>query len=97
MLKTIVTALGLSTAVLAAPAFAAPNAQLVNSVEQRLSIIGFSKVDGSELSTSQISALHLRLQGSYEFGLDRVRAQQDVKVILNWTGQERQHSINKSD
>jgi len=24
-------------------------------------------------------------------------SEQDVKVILNWNGQERQHSINKSD
>jgi hypothetical protein len=84
MLKSILAAAGLSLAVLATPVLAAPNQQLVTSVQQRLNVIGFSKVDASTLSTSQIGALHLRLQGNYTFGLNRIRTQQDVKVILNW-------------
>ena len=88
MLRTIVTAAGLTLAVLATPVLAAPSQQLVNSVQQRLDVIGFSKVDAGELSTSQISALHTRLQGNYTFGLDRIRTQQAVKVILNWDGSE---------
>jgi len=67
------------------PTIAAPNAQLVRSVEHRLSIIGFKDVDGSALTTAQVGALHMRLQGNYTFGLNRIRAQQDVKVILQWT------------
>ena len=82
MLKPIMFAAALTFT--AAPAFSAPNAQLVRSVEHRLAVIGFDKVDGSTLSTAQIGALHLRLQGNYTFGLNRIRAQQDVKVILGW-------------
>ena len=88
MLKTLLTTAGLSLAVLATPVLAAPNQQLVTSVEHRLAVIGFGDVDGSKLSTSQISALHTRLQGNYTFGLDRIRTQQAVKVILNWDGSE---------
>jgi hypothetical protein len=84
MLKSILAAAGLSLAVLATPVLPAPNQQLVTSVQHRLNVIGFSKVDASTLSTSQIGALHLRLQGNYTFGLNRIRTQQDVKVILNW-------------
>ncbi len=68
----------------APPATAAQNSQLIRSVEQRLAIIGFGDVDASTLSTSQLAALHLRLQGKYTFGLNRVRARQEVKVILDW-------------
>jgi hypothetical protein len=88
MLKPLLTAAGLSIAVLATPVLAAPNQQLVNSVQHRLNVIGFSKVDAGELSTSQIAALHTRLQGNYTFGLNRIRTQQAVKVILNWDGSE---------
>lgn len=82
MLKPIliVAALALTTA----PTIAAPNAQLVRSVEHRLSILGFRGVDGSALTTAQVGALHMRLQGNYTAGLNRVRAQQAVKVILDW-------------
>ena len=82
MLKAAVIAM--SAALVSLPATAAPNAQLVRSVEHRLAVIGFSDVDVSKLSTSQVGALHLRLQGNYTFGLNRVRAQQEVKVILGW-------------
>lgn len=88
MLKPLVTAAGLSFAVLATPVAAAPNQQLVTSVQHRLNVIGFSKVDAGTLSTSQIAALHTRLQGNYTFGLNRIRTQQAVKVILDWDGSE---------
>lgn len=79
-------ALGLAAvlSLTAAPVLAKPNAQLVRSVEHRLATIGMRDVDASQLTTQQVGALHLRLQGNFTFGLNRIRAQQDVKVILNW-------------
>ncbi len=83
-LKPFLSALGLALVVSAAPIHAAPNAQLVQSVENRLAVIGMRDVDVSGLSTSQIAALHLKLQGNYDSFLRRVRTQQEVKVILGW-------------
>ncbi len=88
MIRALATGLGLSLAVLVTPVTAAPNQQLVNSVQHRLNILGFSHVDAGELTTNQIGALHLRLQGNYTFGLNRVRARQEVKVILEWDGSQ---------
>ncbi|PTX57493.1 hypothetical protein C8N43_2163 [Litoreibacter ponti] len=82
---------------LATPSFAAPNQQLVNSVQHRLNSLGFQAVDAGSLSGHQIAALHLALQGRIGFGPNRIRKQQEVKNILNWNGQERTHSINKSN
>jgi len=97
MFKSVFVAAALAIA-LPSVAAAATNTQLIRSVEHRLATIGLGQVDVSQLNRTQISALHLRLQGNYNsFGLERVRTQQDVKVILNWTGQERAHSINKSN
>lgn len=70
------------------PAIAAPNAQLVRSVEHRLAVIGFGHVDASTLSTAQIGALHMKLQGPYASTFRRVRTQQEVKIILEWDGSE---------
>lgn len=69
---------------LATPAIAAPNAQLVRSVQHRLNILGFQHIDAGTLSTMQISALHMKLQGPYTSTFRRVRTQQEVKVILGW-------------
>ncbi|MEM9581557.1 MAG: hypothetical protein AAGA08_00425 [Pseudomonadota bacterium] len=69
---------------LTAPALAAPNAQLVRSVEHRLAIIGMRDVDVSTLSTAQVGALHMKLQGRYADFHQRVRTRQEVKVILGW-------------
>lgn len=68
------------------PVVAAPNAQLVNSVQQRLDILGFRDVDASTLTTRQIAALHLELQGrAMSFGgFNRINTRQKVKVILGW-------------
>lgn len=70
----------------AAPAIAQPNAQLVNSVEQRLAILGFQNVDASTLSTRQVAALHLELQReAFSFdNFNRINARSRVKVILGW-------------
>ncbi|WP_298295744.1 hypothetical protein [uncultured Litoreibacter sp.] len=88
MMKPILVAFGLSMAVVAAPVAADPNPQLVNSVQHRLNVIGFSKVDAGTLSTAQIAALHTKLQGNYTFGYARIRTQQEVKMILQWDGSE---------
>lgn len=69
----------------AAPAIAAPNAQLVASVQQRLNKMGFSAVDAGLLSTRQIAALHMQLQGGApSFGPEWVTTRQKVTVILGW-------------
>ena len=53
----------------ATPAIAEPNAQLVASVQQRLNYLGFMEVDARTLSTPQIAALHLELDGrALDFG-----------------------------
>jgi len=65
------------------PVQAAPNAQLVASVQSRLDRLGFTEVDASALSTRQIAALHLQLQGqALSFGPNWIRTRQDVKAIL---------------
>lgn len=71
---------------MATPAVAAPNAQLVASVQQRLDILGFRDVDAGDLTTIQIAALHLELQGrAMSFGgFNRMNTRQRVKVILGW-------------
>lgn len=68
------------------PSVAAPNAQLVASVQQRLDYLGFADVDAGTLSTSQIAALHLQLDGrAMDFGgFTRMRTRQRVKAILGF-------------
>ncbi|UWQ18565.1 hypothetical protein [Jannaschia sp. M317] len=67
------------------PAMAAPNAQLVASVQHRLDALGFAAVDAGQLSTRQIAALHMQLnRRSFTPGPRRWDTQQKVKVILRW-------------
>tara|TARA_R110002012_G_scaffold34960_1_gene100391 strand:- start:655 stop:927 length:273 start_codon:yes stop_codon:yes gene_type:complete len=70
----------------ATPVMAAPNAQLVASVQQRLDILGFRDVDAGTLTTRQIAALHMQLQGrAMDFGgFRRMNTRSRVKVILSW-------------
>ncbi|WP_179378923.1 hypothetical protein [Jannaschia marina] len=70
----------------AVPAVAEPNAQLVASVQQRLNLLGFRDVDASTLSTRQIAALHMQLQGrALDFGgFNRLNTRSRVQVILGW-------------
>ncbi len=79
--RALLLCLGLAVAT---PAVAAPNAQLVASVQQRLDIIGFHAVDAGTLTNSQIAALHLELQGR-AMDLDaivRMETRNRVTVIL---------------
>lgn len=71
---------------IAVPVNAAPNAQLVSSVQQRLDLLGFRDVDASTLTTRQIAALHMQLQGrTLDFGgFNRMNARSRVQVILGW-------------
>lgn len=79
----IITALGL-----AAPVYADPNPQLVASVQSRLNWLGFRNVDARTLSTRQVAALHLKLQGSntggFGFSNNRQRLRSEVRTILRW-------------
>lgn len=83
MRKALLLALLLAATV---PVQAAPNAQLVASVQQRLDRVGFPDVDAATLSTRQIAALHLELDGrAMDFGgFARLTTQQRVRVILGW-------------
>ncbi|CTQ31565.1 hypothetical protein [Jannaschia rubra] len=83
MRLALIFALALSAA---APVMAEPNAQLVASVQQRLDILGFADVDARTLTTRQIAALHLELQGNaMDFGgFNRMNTRQRVKIILGW-------------
>lgn len=83
MRPALILALSLTVAL---PATAGPNAQLVTSVQHRLNVLGFRDVDAGTLSTAQIAALHLYLDGPVlDFGgFDRMNARSRVKVILGW-------------
>ncbi|MEM9433238.1 MAG: hypothetical protein AAGA12_04900 [Pseudomonadota bacterium] len=75
----------ISAIFLAGAASAAPNTQLVNSVQHNLNLFGFAEVDASTLSTRQIAALHMKLSSNAtRFGLNGIRLRQDIKVILGW-------------
>ncbi|CTQ48333.1 hypothetical protein [Jannaschia donghaensis] len=82
-MRSLILALALAVAT---PAVAAPNAQLVASVQQRLNYLGFRGVDARTLTTRQIAALHMQLQGrNLDFGgVRRMNARSQVKVILGW-------------
>ncbi|MFO6464540.1 hypothetical protein ACK8OR_09110 [Jannaschia sp. KMU-145] len=80
-------ALAIAGLLIAAPVTAAPNAQLVQSVQTRLNTLGFGAVDAGSLTTRQIAALHMQLQGgTMEFGIPQMDARQKVRVILGWDG-----------
>lgn len=82
-----VAALALAAVLAAGPVVAAPNAQLVSSVQMRLNTLGFGAVDASSLSTRQIAALHMQLQGrNMAFGIPQMDTRQKVRVILDWDG-----------
>ncbi|MGB3408925.1 MAG: hypothetical protein WBA67_15695 [Jannaschia sp.] len=70
----------------AAPVAAAPNAQLVASVQHDLDAFGYSQVDAGTLSTRQIAALYLHLgtRRPSITGLSRLRTRQRIDVILGW-------------
>lgn len=69
----------------AMPAAAAPNAQLVASVQQRLDGLGFRHVNAGTLTTRQIAALHLQLTSrSVGFGPRWIDRRARVKAILRW-------------
>jgi hypothetical protein len=85
MLRTllIISVLGF-----AAPVAADPNPQLVSSVQSRLNSLGLRDVDASTLSTRQIAALHLKLQGPRFGGVGLnnrwLNLRRDVQAILRW-------------
>ncbi|PWJ21973.1 hypothetical protein [Jannaschia seohaensis] len=80
MIRPLLLAISLTAPL---PVMAAPNAQLVASVQVRLDQLGFSDVDAALLSTRQIAALHTQLQGdALAFGPDWIRTRQKVKAIL---------------
>ncbi len=70
----------LALVLLAAPATADPNPQLLASIRLRLSEYGL-KVDVSQLSTRQAAALHLTMARD-EDGYFETRRK--LKAILNW-------------
>lgn len=71
----------------------APHPQLVRSVQHRLNRIGFRDVDARTLSTRQIAALHMRLQGPIfgGVGLDNrwINLRSEVRRILLWEAEGR--------
>lgn len=80
-----VFALLIAALLAATPISAKPNAQLVQSVENGLSLWGLGDVNGDALSTSQIAALHLKLTNAPpRFGLNAIRFKQELKSILRW-------------
>jgi hypothetical protein len=86
MMRTAVLVLAL---VLAASgpgeAVADPNPQLVASVQRKLNSLGFQDVDATRLSTRQVAALHMQLQGgTTSFGRNYLQTRQRVKSILRW-------------
>ncbi|KIT15358.1 hypothetical protein [Jannaschia aquimarina] len=85
MIRTILVVLATA---LVSPAWAEPNSQLVASVQQRLDRLGFDGVDARQLSTRQIAALHMRLQGptfgGFGFNDRWMKKRREVKAILRW-------------
>ncbi len=79
-------------------ATAAPNEQLLRSIEHRLQFWNVGPVDYSTLTTSQAAALHLRLTNAPPRFSGRASFfRQELILILNWDGSERNHSLKKSD
>ncbi|MDA8746937.1 hypothetical protein N9M66_01860 [Litoreibacter sp.] len=83
MFKPFIAAMGIAILTSTLPVAAAQNSQLVRSVEQRLTTIGFNEVDASVLTTSQLASLHLTLQGSYDNFLRRAQIRQEIQIILD--------------
>lgn len=82
----------------AAPAYSAPNEQLLRSIEHRLAFWNVGQVDYSKLTTSQAAALHMKLTNApSRFGGRSAFFRQELLTILRWDGSERNYSLNKSD
>lgn len=78
-------------------ASAAPNEQLLRSIEHRLKFWNVGEVDYSNLTTSQASALHLKLTNAPSRFSGRAHIfRQELLTILRWDGSERTHSLTKS-
>lgn len=81
---------------LSAPASAAPNEQLLRSIENRLSIWNLGPVDYSKLTSSQAAALHIKLSNGpspNSGGASFFR--QELRTILNWDGRQLSHSLSQ--
>lgn len=77
---------------------AAPNEQLLRSIEHRLTFWNVGPVDYQTLTTAQASALHLKLTNApSRFSQRAFLFRQELKTILQWDGSERKHSIRVSD
>lgn len=77
---------------------AAPNAQLLRSIESRLQFWNVGPVDYDALTTSQAAALHLKLTNAPPRFSGRAHLfRQELKTILGWDGSERKHSLKTSD
>ncbi len=72
------------------PAVAQQRSQLESLVERRLDILGFGRVDVTSLTSRQLSALHMHLQGrALDLGgFNRMNARSRVEIILGWDGYE---------
>ena len=77
---------------------AAPNEQLLRSIEHRLAFWNVGPVDYLALTTSQAAALHLKLTNAPpRFSQRAFLFRQELKTILQWDGSERKHSLRVSD
>jgi len=77
---------------------AGPNKQLLRSIENRLNIWNVGVVDYDALTTSQASALHLKLSNPPGRFTGRAHLfRQELLTILKWDGSERKHSARKSN
>lgn len=82
---------------LTAPAVAAPNEQLLRSIEHRLAFWNVGEVDYKALTTSQAAALHMKLTNApSRFSGRSHMFRQELLTILRWDGSERNYSLNKS-
>lgn len=83
---------------LATPSHAAPNEQLLRSIENRLTFWNVGPVDYSKLTTAQAAALHTKLSTAPPRYSGRAHIfRQELLTILRWDGSERNYSLNKSD
>ena len=83
---------------LTAPVSAAPNEQLLRSIEHRLAFWNVGPVDYKALTTSQAAALHMKLSNApSRFSGRSHMFRQELLTILRWDGSEKNYSLNKSD
>ena len=84
--------------VLASPVNAAPNGQLLRSIEHRLAFWNVGEVDYKALTTSQAAALHIKLTNApSRFSGRSHMFRQELLAILRWDGSERNYSLKKSN